>query len=116
MSGEGRRGVALLASAAVLGVVGDMLFDGRPLGLNVALFVACFTVALALVLRVGGAPWHQGRRWMVAPLLVFGAAFAWHDSRLLTLTNFLALAAAVSLGALQRSRPRPQDATVGDYA
>jgi Domain of unknown function (DUF4173) len=116
MSEEGRRGSALLASAAVLGVVGDVLFHGRPLGLNVLLFVLCFTAALALLLRAGRAPWHQGRRWMVAPLLLFAAAFAWHDSPLLTLTNLLALAGAVALGALRRTRPAPQDASLGDYA
>jgi uncharacterized protein DUF4153 len=115
MGEQGRRAWALLLSGVVLGLAGDLLFHGRPLGLNVLLFVAALAAALAVVLRTGAEPWHQGRRWMVAPLLVFAAAFAWHDSRLLTLVNLVALAAGISLGALRRSRPRPQDATLGDY-
>lgn len=116
MGSDGRRGLALLGGAAILGIGADVLFQGRPLGLNVFVFAAAFAAALAVVLRVSRAPLHQGRRWMVAPLLLFAAAFAWHDSPLLVATNALALVAAIALGSLRRSRPRPQDATVGDYA
>src|SRR4051794_25128463 len=116
MSWEGKRGLLLLALAAALGVGGDLLFVGHPLGINVLLFVLCFIGALAVVLGVGAASWHQGRRWMAAPLLLFAAAFLWHSSPLLTATNALALAGSVTLGALRRTQPRPQDAGIGDYA
>jgi hypothetical protein len=116
MSGQGKRGLALLALAIVLGIVGDVLFDGHPLGVNVLLFSLCFVASLAILLRVGGASLHQGRRWMAAPLLLFAAAFLWHSSPLLTATNILALAGAVSLGTLRRTKPRPQDAGIADYA
>src|SRR3954469_10650815 len=116
MSWEGRRGLALLAIAAGLGVTGDILFVGHPLGINVLAFALAFVGSLALVLRVGPSALHQGRRWMAAPLLIFAAAFAWHASPLLVATNLLALAGAVSLGALRRTQPRPQNATIGDYA
>jgi hypothetical protein len=53
---------------------------------------------------------------MALPLLVFSAAFVWHDSRLLTAVNLLALAGAVALGGLRRGSDRPQDATVSEYA
>jgi hypothetical protein len=111
-----RRAIALLAAAAVLGWLADALFVGQRPGLNVFLFAACFVAALAFVLRIGGAPLHQGRRWMALPLLLFSAAFAWHDSRLLVATNLLALAGALSLGALRRKQPKPQEATLADYA
>ncbi len=116
MTREGRRGFALIGIAIVLGVLADVLFVGRALGLNVLLFTACFVAALALLLRIGGGQLHQGRRWMAAPLLLFGAAFLWRDSPLLAATNLLALAGAVSLGALRRAQPRPQDARIVDYA
>ncbi|MDX6512156.1 MAG: hypothetical protein QOE36_1660 [Gaiellaceae bacterium] len=99
-----------------LGLAGDLLFHGRPLGLNVFLWVAAFVGALAMLLRIDRAPLHQGRRWMAAPLLLFAAAFVWHDSRLLEGANLLALAGAVVLGALRRTEPQPQRAGVGDYA
>jgi hypothetical protein len=113
---EGRRGLALVGFAVVLGVLADLLFVGHPLGLNVLLFAICFVAALALLLRIGRAELHQGRRWMAAPMLLFAAAFLWHASPLLTAVNMLALAGAVSLGALRRAQPRPQDARVVDFA
>ena len=113
---ERKLAVCVLAAALVLGVASDVLFSGRPLGLNVFLFAACFVGSLAVLLRVGRAPLHQGRRWMALPLLLFSAAFVWHDSRLLTTVNLLALGGAVALGGLRRTRHRPQDATVSEYA
>jgi hypothetical protein len=116
MSWEAKRGLSLLALASALGVAGDLLFVGHRLGVNVLLFTLSFIGALAVVLGVGGGSWHQGRRWMAAPLLLFAAAFLWHASPLLTATNAVALAGAVTLGALRRTQPRPQDAGIGDYA
>jgi hypothetical protein len=113
---ELKLGVPLLGVALALGAAGDVLFNGRRLGINVFLFAACFVAALALLLRKGRAPAHQGRRWMAVPLLLFSAAFVWHDSRLLTATNLLALAGAVALGGLRRTQPRPQEASVSEYA
>jgi hypothetical protein len=116
MSREARIGLALLGVAVALGLLGDAFFHGRPLGLNVLLFTICFVAALALVLHVGKAPLHQGRRWMAAPLLLFSAAFLWHDSPLLTIANLVALAGAISLGGLRRTQPSPARAEVGEYA
>jgi hypothetical protein len=113
---ESKIGVPLLGVALALGAAGDVLFNGRRLGLNVFLFAVCFVVGLAVLLRKAHAPSHQGRRWMAAPLLLFSAAFAWHDSRLLTVVNLLALAGAVALGGLRRTQDRPQEATVSEYA
>jgi Domain of unknown function (DUF4173) len=115
MSRASRVGLALLASATALGILGDALLQGQPLGLNVGVWVACFVLALAVLLRLSHAPLHQGRRWMAAPLLVFGALFAWHDSPLLVAANLVALAAAVSMGALRRTRPKLAAAAITDY-
>src|SRR5437764_854092 len=102
MGREKRLGLALLAAAVALGVLGDLVFYGRPLGLNVALFALAFVAALAVLLHVGRAPLHQGRRWMALPLLLFALAFLWRTSTLLVATNLLAIAGAVTLGALRR--------------
>jgi hypothetical protein len=115
MVGEKRLGLALLAAAVGLGVVGDLVFNGRALGVNVPLFALAFLAALAVLLRVGRAPLHQGRRWMVLPLLVFSLAFLWHSSMLLVATNLLAIAGAVTLGALRRTQHSPVRAEVSEF-
>jgi hypothetical protein len=115
MSRETKVAVVLAGSTLVLGLLGDLLFRGQLLGLNVAIWMVSFVVVLTMLLRVGRASLHQGRRFMVAPLLLFAALFVWHDSPLLVATNLLALAAAVSMGALRRTRPRLRSATLSDY-
>lgn len=115
MSRDGRVSLTLLALAAALGLGGDLLFHGRPLGIGIFLWTAAFVAALGLLLRLARAPLHQGRRWMAAPLLLFAALFAWHDSRLLVAVNLTALAGALSLGALRRTEPRPDRAGLTDY-
>jgi hypothetical protein len=116
MKPEQRGALVLVGSAVALGVTADVLFYGRPLGVNVVAFALVFVVGLALFLRATKAPFHQGRRWMAAPLVVFAALFAWHDSGLLRFANALALIGAIALGALRRSQPKPHEATVVDYA
>jgi hypothetical protein len=55
MSPDSRVALTLVAVAVTLGVGGDVLFHGRPLGLNVLLFALAFAAALALLLRVSRA-------------------------------------------------------------
>jgi Domain of unknown function (DUF4153) len=110
-----RLALGVVVSAAALGALGDYLFQGRPIGLNAGVFALAFVGALAILLRVGRIPLHQGRRAMVAPLLLFAGLLAWHDSPLLLATNLLAVAGAVALGALRRTKPALVDAQVTDY-
>src|SRR5436190_2137713 len=116
MARETKVGIALAGSALGLGILGDVLFQGQPLGLNVALWTALFVIVLSVLLRISRAELHQGRRYMVAPLLLFFAGmFVWHDSPLLIAANFFALAAAVAMGALRRTQQRLDSATLSDY-
>lgn len=115
MSRGTRLGIALVGSALGLGALGDMLFQGQQFGLNVGVWTLAFVGVLTALLRVGRAPLHQGRRYMLVPLLVFAALFAWHSSPLLVAANLLALAAAVTMGALRSTRTRLRHATLSDY-
>src|SRR5439155_1217225 len=92
-----------------------VLFHGRPLGANAAVWAVAFVAALAALLRLGHVPLHQGRRFMVAPLVVFAALLAWRDSPLLQAVNLLAVASAVCLGALRRTDRRLAHAEIDDY-
>jgi hypothetical protein len=105
----------IVVGGVALGLWADVLFRGQPTGLNVLLWSLAFTGALALLVRLARAPWQQGRRWMVAPMLVFSACFLWRDSTLLAAVNLLALAGAVTIGALRRTGDDGR-AAVGDYA
>jgi Domain of unknown function (DUF4173) len=115
MARETKVGIALAGSALGLGILGDVLFQGQPLGLNVAVWTALFVVMLSVLLRISRAELHQGRRYMVAPLLLFAGMFVWHDSPLLIAANFFALAVAVAMGALRRTQQRLDSATLSDY-
>jgi Domain of unknown function (DUF4173) len=110
-----RLALALFLSAPLLGAAGDFLFQGRPIGINALLFSLAFVVALAILLRIGEVPMHQGRRMMVVPLILFAGMLAWHDSPLLLATNLLAVAGAVTLGALRRSGGGLRNFEVTDY-
>src|SRR5262245_29987503 len=92
-----------------------MLFRGRPLGLNAVAWAVAFVGVLAVLLRLGRVPLHQGRRWMAAPLIVFAALLAWHTSPLLQAANLLAVCGAVAIGALRRTRRTVVHAHVDDY-
>jgi hypothetical protein len=116
VSGGTRLGLILLGAALLQGVLGDLLFRGVPLGLNVPLWVASFVACLVVLLRVSRAPLGQGRRWMVAPLVVFAAFVAWRDSPWLLGLDALAIAGAVAIGALRSPAVRLPLAGVADYA
>ncbi len=115
MSRATKAGIALAGSALALGVLGDVLFQGQWLGLNVLVWTTAFVLALIALLRFARGPLHQGRRFMIAPLLLFSAMFAWHDSPLLTVANILAIAVAFTMGALRRTQPRLGSATLSDF-
>src|ERR671930_2518371 len=113
VSGGTRLGLTLLGAALLQGVLGDLLFHGVPLGLNVPLWVASFVAGLVLLLRVSRAPLGQGRRWMIAPLVLFAGFFAWRDSPWLLGLDALAIAGAVAVGALRSPVVRLR---LADYA
>jgi hypothetical protein len=115
MTPRDRAAVGLAVSAVGLGILGDVLFHGRPLGVNAVLFAAAFVAVLAAILRLGRIPLHQGRRLMAAPLLLFAGLLAWHSSPLLLAANLLAVAGAVTLGGLRRTRRPLAQADVSDY-
>lgn len=116
MSLRTRLGLAVIGCAFALGALGDVLFQGQSLGANVPLWVAAFIVVLAGLMHFGGVPWHQGRRWMLGPLLLFSLLFLWHSSPLLVAVNLVALAAALAVGSLRRPSGSPRTAGVADYA
>jgi hypothetical protein len=70
-----RVALGIVAGGVLLGLWADVLFRGEQPGLNVLLWAIAFTAVLAVLVRLARAPWQQGRRWMLAPLLLFSACF-----------------------------------------
>jgi hypothetical protein len=110
-----RVALAVCVAGLMLGVLADVVFRGRPLGLNAALWAVAFVIALAVLIRVGRVPLHQGRRWMAAPLVLFAALLMWRTSPLLQVVNLVAVCGAVAIGALRRTERRVAHAQVDDY-
>jgi len=110
-----RLALALCVAAIVLGLLADVLFNGQALGVNAVAWVVAFVAALAVLLRIGKTPLHQGRRFMVAPLVLFAALLAWRDSPLLQAVDLFAIAGAFTIGALRRTENKLAHAQIDDY-
>jgi Domain of unknown function (DUF4173) len=115
MSSQTRLGLALLASALFLGLLGDELLRVTPLGLNAFLWVAALcAVVVVLAQRLGTGP-TGARLWMIPTLLLFSALLVWRDSAWLVALDLFAIVVALSLGALRTPR-RVHQAGLTDYA
>jgi hypothetical protein len=110
-----RFGLGLLGAALFLGVLGDVLLRKTPLGVNVLLWVAALVVVMVAVARALGTRISGGRRWMIPVLLLFAALVAWRDSPWLVAVNLLAIALALTIGALRVPASRLHRAGMADY-
>ena len=72
MSSMTRLGLALMGLAAALGVLGDLVLRPLPLGINVALWTACFAAGVVAV-AVWQARTLGASRWLLLTALVFAA-------------------------------------------
>ncbi len=89
--------LGLFGVAVSMGVLGDALLRTSPWGLNFALWMAAFLVALLILGRVGSEAFARSGRWLLVTLLLFSLLFLWRDSTVLKLLNVLALLVGFSL-------------------
>ena len=115
MGSRTRLGLGLLASALLLGFLGDELFRATPLGLNLFLWIAALCAALIGLARWRGGPLTAGRLWMIPILLLFSALVVWRDSTWLVALNLFAIVVALSIGAMRTALPLHR-AGLTDYA
>jgi hypothetical protein len=115
MGSRTRLGLGLLASALLLGFLGDELLRATPLGLNLFLWVTALVLVLIALSRWGGAPLTASRRWMIPTLVLFSALVVWRDSTWLVALNLFAIIVALSIGALRTALPLHR-AGLTDYA
>ena len=98
MSERTRLCLQILAVALVLGVTGDALLRAEPWGLNAALWTAALAAGLLGLLRDRRDPQPSpGCRWLLVPVVLFGAALAGRDSTALKLLNVWAVLVSLAL-------------------
>ncbi len=102
----------VMAGAAVMGILGDLLLRQFPWGLNVFLWLAAgVTIILWLRPSAGG----RVNLWMLAPVVLFGACFAWQASIPLKLMDALAILVALALASPLMGQARVHFASLTHY-
>jgi len=105
--------IAVAASAVTVGVLGDLLFHGTGLGINLVLWVAALAIAASWVGQRHGLGAALPDRWLLVAV-GFASASAIRDDAALRALNLLAVIAAFGLVAL-RHGPDASVSLVRDY-
>ena len=116
MNERTKLGIGVLATALVLGLLGDALLRAMPWGLNVFLWVGALAAGARVLARRGGARHAPEGAWLWAAALTFAAFFAWRDSFTLRFLDAVAILAALSLAAYSARGGRVRVAGVFEYA
>lgn len=99
MNERTKKGLEILQSAVLLGVLGDVLLRVTPWGLNVFLFISALVAAMVmLVFRRKQELWNARTIALNSALVFFGLMFVWRDS--IELKTFDALAILTILAVL----------------
>ena len=77
----------VLAWAAALGVLADLLLREGPWGLNAALWTAAFAFAVWVLSRDSDTLMPKNRRCCIPLIAIFGVLLAWRDAPMLKLLN-----------------------------
>src|SRR5437762_2321823 len=109
-------GLRLLLVALAVGLAADLLLRATPWGVNLLLTLGVAVLAAAALCRWGGVNLEGEGRWLVGPLLFFGAALAWRDSPTLNTANAVGLLAATTLAALTSRAGQVRLAGMSQYA
>src|SRR5438093_22333 len=115
MSDQTKLGLGIIGVALLLGMMGDGLLRTAPWGLNISLWMGALGTALAVLIRSRKEALGGGA-WLFAPVIIFSAALAWHDSIALKLLNLLAILIALALLMLRAQGGRLVPAEITEYA
>jgi hypothetical protein len=104
-----------LLTALVLGVLGDVLLNHRPWGLNVPLWTvavlgATYGISRSLGVRLGSGFW-----WMAPVVALFSLCFAWRDADELKIANFFAMVFGIGVMLIYARSPKVREGSVFDY-
>ena len=117
MNERTRQGLHALAAALLLGILGDALLRATPWGLNFFLWTgACLAATVALLERWRRAALKGEGGWLLLPVIVFAAAFAWRDSPTLKWLDAWTVACAFGLLAWRAGGASVRLAGLSEYA
>jgi hypothetical protein len=106
---EVRRAKRSALTAVVLGLLVELLFDGKPLGISFPLFTAIALGAMALLAGVERRQKAGANLWLVAPIFFFAAMVCLRDNASLVMLDVAAtLLLALTLAYAFAERPITQ--------
>ena len=105
----------VMAGAAVMGILGDLLLRQFPWGLNVFLWLAALLATVLLIVKLQPSAGGRVNRWMLEPAIIFAAFFAWRASVPLKLMDVFAIFVALILAAPLMGRVRVRLASLFHY-
>lgn len=117
MNERTRQGLHALEAALLLGVLGDALLRATPWGLNFFLWTSALLAAVVALLerwRRAGLKGEGG--WLLLPIILPSAAFAWRDSPTLRWLDALIVLCMFGLLAWRASGARLKRASLTAYA
>jgi len=108
-------GLPVLAAAAVLGVLGDMLLRAFPWGINFPLCVLAFLAVMLVLVRRYEVTLIGGWPWAMVMALVCAAFLGVRDSPSLSFLNVVLASTAVALTGLRAASDRLQRSALVEY-
>ncbi len=105
-------------TGAVVGLLANLFFVGRMVGISLPLFAGLVTLAVLALARPAGFRPRPRNLWPLLPLLFFATMIAVRDDPLITLLNLLAVLAlgGLVLHYLPLARPLDEDALLDQTA
>ncbi len=97
--------LAILGAALALGLGADILLREGPWGINLTFWIGLLIIGLMAAKRGSGRELAPGTGLLIAPMLIFGACFAWRDSPVLRALDLGAIVIAASLVITRQSAP-----------
>ena len=116
MLSKGRLELCVLGTAVVMGILGDALLRALPWGLNLFLWMAAFSAAIAFHARWREETLSGGGQWLLVVGALFALGLACHDSPALKMLSLVATLTALSLAILRAQGGRVGSGGLFEYA
>jgi len=115
MLSRARRGLNVLATAVVMGILADALLRILPWGLNLLIWMTALSVVIVVHARGREEALASGGHWLPGLAALFALGLAWHDSPPLKMLSLLAALSALSLVILRAQGGRLRRAGLVEY-